>query len=64
MAQSTKSWEDFPALPEGFAYNALVFNEKVNRLYSIGGERGRYDGSTGTTGTTFVSRNITKFEFG
>ena len=54
LAQSTKSWEDFPALPEGFAYNALVYNEKVNRLYSIGGERGRYDYSTGV-GSTWVS---------
>ena len=61
LAQSTKTWEDFPALPEGFAYNALVYNEKVNRLYSIGGERGRYDADTGATGSTFVSRGIKNF---
>ena len=55
MAQATKTWEDFPALPEGSAYHALVYNEKVNRLYSIAGERTRYDNVAGNTGPTWVS---------
>ena len=55
MAQSTKTWEDFPDLPEGSAYHALVYNEKVNRLYSIAGERTRYDNVQGNTGPTWVS---------
>ena len=49
LAQSTKTWEDFTELPEGSAYHALVYNEKVNRLYSIAGERTRYDTGSGPT---------------
>ena len=55
LAQATKTWEDFPALPEGSAYHALVYNEKVNRLYSIAGERTRYDNVASNTGPTWVS---------
>ena len=41
LGATTKSWEDFEALPQGCAYNAMVYSEKVNRLYSINCERDR-----------------------
>ena len=43
LAQSTKTWETFPELPQPCAYPAMVYVEKVNRLYSVGCETSRYD---------------------
>ena len=41
LGATTKSWEPFEDLPQGCAYNAMVYSEKVNRLYSINCERDR-----------------------
>ena len=43
LAQPTKAWETFPELPQTCAYPAMVYVEKVNRLYSVGCETSRYD---------------------
>ena len=43
LAQPTKTWETFPELPQPCAYPAMVYVEKVNRLYSVGCETARYD---------------------
>ena len=43
LAASTKTWEAFSDLPQGCAYNAMVYVEKLNRLYSVACERERYD---------------------
>lgn len=43
LAQSTKTWETFPELPQPCAYPAMVYNEKVNRLYVVSCENKRYD---------------------
>ena len=43
LAQSPKTWETFPELPQPCAYPAMTYNEKVNRLYVVGCENQRYD---------------------
>ena len=43
LAQSTKTWETFPELPQPCAYPAMVYNEKVNRLYVVSCENTRKD---------------------
>ena len=43
LAQSTKTWETFPELPQPCAYPAMVYNEKVNRLYVVSCENERND---------------------
>ena len=43
LAQSTKTWETFPELPQPCAYPAMVYNEMVNRLYVVSCENKRYD---------------------
>ena len=54
LAASTKAWTAFTDLPGGCAYNAMVYVEKVNRLYSVGCETGLY-GSTSWVGSLVVS---------
>ena len=43
LAQSPKTWETFPELPQGCAYPAMVYNEKLNRLYVVSCETNRAD---------------------
>lgn len=62
LAQSTKTWEDFTELPEGSAYHALVYNEKVNRLYSIAGERSRYDTNSDQDAPTWKGTYVYDFD--